>query len=592
MVPVDGDVHALADARTRFLTSTPLDRSLVRADIHASWLRSRRAQVAADRIEMAYVRDPDLDTPLTRSAEPVLRELVEQLGGHALSVVLTNASGLVLTRMTPDTTLEHHLDRVLLAPGFSYAEEVVGTNGIGTALEGGGPTWVSGHEHYAENLEDLACAGVPIRHPVTGRTVGVVDLTCWRRDASPLLLTLAKTTAARVRQSLLDEAGAREVELVHAYLRACRHRGAMVLALNDDVVMMNETARAALVEGDQKAVVALAREHEQGSSRPARFTLPSGTVVRLTVDPVTADGWVAGAVAHVQVLATGTPESDVLAVTGTPRMVLPGLVGTGAMWVRACDEVAATARSREWVVLQGERGCGKESLARGAHRRVAPERRWSVVDGADAGLDGWRARTLETLSDADGTVVVKHLELLDGPTLGMILAGLQDLGRRGDAWVVATSRADVAHDDRMQAAGVGALFPRTIQVPPLRHHVDDVRHIVPFLLMRHGHGGRLGCSTAAMDVLMRASWPGNVAQLSAALRDAARHRRAGEIEVRDLPPEVGTVSRHLLTPLECLERDAIVQALADVNGNRTAAASALGMSRATMYRRLREYGLD
>ena len=81
---------------------------------------------------------------------------------------------------------------------------------------------VFGHEHYAEHLEDLACAGVPIHHPISGKTVGAVDLTCWRQDAGPLLLTLAKTTAEQIRQALLADAGTRELELFQEYLRACR----------------------------------------------------------------------------------------------------------------------------------------------------------------------------------------------------------------------------------------------------------------------------------------------------------------------------------------------------------------------------------
>ena len=125
-----------------------------------------------------------------------------------MSIILTDPTGLVLSRLTGDRELERHLDRVLLAPGFSYAEEFVGTNGIGTALEVGGPTHVFGHEHYAENLEDLACAGVPIHHPISGGLVGAIDLTCWRKDAGPLLLTLAKTTAEQIRQALLADAGA------------------------------------------------------------------------------------------------------------------------------------------------------------------------------------------------------------------------------------------------------------------------------------------------------------------------------------------------------------------------------------------------
>ena len=157
----------------------------MRDTILASWRRSREWHVAADRIDLSYVRDPDLDTPLTRTALPVLQNLRESLQGEPVSVILTDAHGVALSRLTADRDLERHLDRVQLAPGFSYAEEFVGTNGIGTALESGQAAHVFGHEHYAEHLEDLACAAVPIRHPVSGKAVGAVNLTSWRKDAGP-----------------------------------------------------------------------------------------------------------------------------------------------------------------------------------------------------------------------------------------------------------------------------------------------------------------------------------------------------------------------------------------------------------------------
>ena len=69
-----------------------------------------------------------------------------------------------------------------------------------------------GHEHYAEHLEDLACAAVPIRHPVSGRAVGAVNLTSWRRDACPLLIALAQSTARQVTQGLLDDSSAAEFQ--------------------------------------------------------------------------------------------------------------------------------------------------------------------------------------------------------------------------------------------------------------------------------------------------------------------------------------------------------------------------------------------
>src|SRR3954449_11287986 len=208
----------LAKVRERFLTAESFEPDQVRDAILASWWRSRRWNIAANHIDLEYVREPDLDTPLTRSALPVLRHLREHLDGQPISIILTDAAGVVLTRMKADFDLDRHLDGVQLAPGFSYAEASVGTNGIGTALEGGRPMHVFGHEHYAENLEDLACAGVPITHPVTGGTLGVLDLTCWRKDAGPLLATLARTTTEQIRSALLSDTSSEQIELLQEYL--------------------------------------------------------------------------------------------------------------------------------------------------------------------------------------------------------------------------------------------------------------------------------------------------------------------------------------------------------------------------------------
>src|ERR1700757_263647 len=132
----------LAEARDRFLAAEPVDRKVVREPILASWWRSREWRIAADRLDLSYLGAPDLDTTLARAAEPVLRHLHEQLDGQPISVILTDASRLVVRRLSGAPDLERQLDTILLIPGFSYAEDVVGTNAIGTALESGGPTHV------------------------------------------------------------------------------------------------------------------------------------------------------------------------------------------------------------------------------------------------------------------------------------------------------------------------------------------------------------------------------------------------------------------------------------------------------------------
>jgi transcriptional regulator of acetoin/glycerol metabolism len=135
-------------------------------------------------------------------------------------------------------------------------------------------------------------------------------------------------------------------------------------------------------------------------------------------------------------------------------------------------------------------------------------------------------------------------------------------------------------------------FPRTVDVPPLRHHIEDVAELVRHFVARYTRGADLTCSAEALRVLMRNRWPGNIAQLQQVVRTVVTRRRSGVIEVRDLPAEVIATVRRVLTPLEAIECDAIVNALLETGGNKGGAAQQLGMSRATIYRKVRDYGIS
>jgi sigma-54 dependent transcriptional regulator, acetoin dehydrogenase operon transcriptional activator AcoR len=584
----DGD--RLAETRVRFLTAETVEPHQVRDTILASWWRSRRWNVAADHIDLAYTGDPDLDTPLTRSAMPVLRHLREHLEGQPISVILTDAAGVVLTRLVADHDLDRHLDSVQLAPGFSYAEESVGTNGIGTALEGGRPMHVFGHEHYAENLEDLACAGVPIRHPISGKTLGAVDLTCWRKDADPLLITLAKTTADQITQALLTDSNAREFELLQEYLRACRHSAGIVLALNHDVVMMNEQARQALDPGDQvvllgQATEALARRH----TAAVELELPTGSRARMYCRPLRGEDRLAGGVVHVKLVEPGARPG--IQPGPLARMILPSLVGSGPLWLRGCHQVEAVYDSGEWLALEGEPGVGKLAVVRAVHQRRNPAGRFRVLDAADAAKQNWQVTVRRELLEGSGCLVIRHVDRLGAKRLHALSAALQETranGRQDSLWVAVTLSHGPTRGD---LAEVLRYFPSTVELPPLRHHIEDLHDLVPFLVARLNQHPRLTCSPEAMQILLRSSWPGNTEQLWQVLKRVVQHRRTGTIRAADLPPECWTVSRRLLSPLESMERDAIVQSLLDSGGNKGKAAVSLGMSRATIYRKIHEYGI-
>jgi transcriptional regulator of acetoin/glycerol metabolism len=586
-----GEDSPLAKARERFLTAESVEPYHVRDTILASWWRSRRSRVAADRIDLSYIRDPDLDTPLTRSAMPVLRSLRSALDGQPISVILTDADGLVLTRLAADSELDRHLDGVNLAPGFSYAEEFVGTNGIGTALEGGQPMHVFGHEHYAEHLEDLACAGVPIRHPVSGRTIGAVDLTCWRRDADPLLIALAKTTADQIMQALLTDTSAQEVQLLQEYLRACKRTSGMVLALSRDTVMLNDYARQVLDPADQSVLLGQAAEAlNAGQHGPIQVALPTGVTARLYCRPLEGTVSPRAGVVHVR-LADLASRVSADPVPHT-RMYLPGLVGSGPLWLRGCSQVEAAYASAEWLALGGERGTGKLSVLRAVHQRRNPAGWFHVLDAAQAATDpDWLTTARAELSGDSGSLVIRHVDRLSPRKVHALCAALQETvaaGRHRSLWVAVTLGPGNPSPD---LAKLLRFFPCTVDLPPLRHHIEDLQELVPFLLGKLNPPGRLACSAEALQLLLRYNWPGNTEQLWQGLRRVVQLRRTGVIKPKDLPPECRTVSRRLLSPLESMERDAIVQSLLDFDGNKVKAAESLGMSRATIYRKIHEYGI-
>ncbi len=579
----------IAGDRLRFLTAEPLDPVHVRSAILASWQRSRDLKIAADRILQDHTPEVDLDTPLTRTAQPVLRQLRQQLDDQPMSIILTDPAGLVLSRQTGDRELDRCLDNVNLAPGFSYAEKQVGTNGIGTALEVGGAAYVFGHEHYAEDLDRLSCAGVPIRDPIAGRTVGAIDLTCWSKDAGPLLMTLAKNTAQQIRQALLAGAGAQQLELLQEYLRLCRRLPGIIFAVTDDTVILNDQARGVLDPADQTALLAHARESLTGERRRSvDVDLPSGAVARMFSHPV-GEG-TRGAVVHVKMARS--PEPQRAGHRSTHRMPLPGVVGSDPLWLRACRQVETASRSGEWLVVCGEPGVGKLALLQAVQLRSQPIRRLEVLDAADSSsATAWLQSVRDVLAEQHHSLVIRHVDVLDRMRLRELTTALDSARRPGveaPPWVALT----VARPgDDPDTAALLRLFPRTVEVPPLRLHAGDVPSLVSFFLGQLGPSGSLTCSPEAMGTLTRGTWPGNAQQLLDVLREVVRHRRTGAIAPEDLPPSVRAGSRRHLNLIEAMQRDAVVQALTDAEGDKTRAARSLGMSRATIYRKIHDYGI-
>lgn len=591
------DDRAVADAREHFLSGPIGPDGRVRQMILASWQRSRDSEVGLERLNVPFVREPDFQAPLCRSAAPIFDTLAEQLRHESVSIILADQAGLVLDRRCFGTAIIRQLDEVRLAPGFSYAEEFAGTNGIGTALSSGQATLVEGHEHYSDELGQFACAGAPIRHPTRGNVVGLVDLTAWSHAPGAMLSALAFSTARQIEMELLAQSGLREQVLFSKYTKTSKRSTGPVLALNNDVIMTNGQFRQVLDAREQESLTAHAIDTMRTTDHEVMRTveLPSGRMASLAYTPVQCATGPAGGVFRIRLgpsakhAGASILHAGRAGTSGLAYRQPPGLAGTGVAWTRCVQQIDSCYRSGVAVALEGELGVGKQAVLRAIHRLHNPNGRFRVITAPEPlGAEAWFADLAEDLVDPDTLIVLARAEQLEEEHA----SAFADLVV--DAFVEPDRHARVAMTVTAGASTpLRAIFPRMVEVPPLRHHIDDLSELVPYLLgqLTREPGEQLRCSQAAMDRLSRLNWPGNVAQLHRVLLAVFRHRHAGTIELADLPAECHSNTRHVLSPIEALERDAIVKAICDDGGTPTTAAKTLGMSRATMYRRIQQYSI-
>lgn len=531
---------------------TTSDGSL-RPEIEASWRRSARSGVRTSALAPGAV-DVDLEHRLLQVATPVLDRLAEELLGTGVSVVLTDATAGILARRAGSRRLDGALDLVGVAPGYSYAEEAVGTNGMGTAAEERRPVQVRGEEHFSEHLKDLTCVGVPITNPISGVVEGVLDLTCFNADASPMLLPFLLEAARDVERRLGDGSTAREQLLLDHFLRATRRTTRPIVAVGEQVVITNSSAARLIGPADHPMLWEAARAALAGHERPElELILTDGRPVVVRCDGVHDGRALVGATLAVD-LAAATVEAE-------PAAELPGLAGRSAPWMRVVSSVHALAAQRGPVLVAGPPGSGRTSVA------LALASRWGAAPVVvDAERDPHGAA--EALQGRWPVAIVQHVDHLAQPVAA--------------PGVIAT------------ASGPGALGPLvpTIAVPSLRDRLDDLDLLVDALRRRRGgHASRT--TPALLQVLLRAPWPGNVAELDGVVAELLARRPVGELVVEDLPARLRpTSSRRPLSTMERAECEAIAAALERCDGNKVEAARDLGIARSTLYRKLVAYGLD
>jgi len=522
-------------------------------------------------------------------------------------VLLTDAQGQTIDYRV-ESTLRNDCRKAGLYLGTCWSEGEEGTCGVAAVLTAKTPVTVHKRDHFRAAFIGLTCSAAPVFDP-QGALLGVLDVSAVRspdeRRSQHLIRQMVVQSAREIEQAFF-------MSSAQGYwvLRAHRNAGYvdsqpdLLLAWDDDGCLqaLNPAARQFLLRHYGQLPQHISQVFDQQLLHQARDE---------RLYPL--DHALHGRLSAPRQRATSRPR-----VAMAPAELDPRLADSLRLAVRVKDRNLP-------VLIQGETGAGKEIFARQLHQ--ASQRRdrpfvalncaaipeslieselFGYVAGAFTGASAKGMQGL--LQQADGGTLFLD-EIGDMPLalqtrlLRVLAEGeVAPLGasrrKAVDIQVICATHRDL---ETLVAAGEfredlyfrlgGARF----QLPPLRERTDRLALINRILAEESALcGGAVQLSGAALECLLGYSWPGNVRQLRHVLRYACAVCEASVIQLSHLPESLHSADAAAQSPEPSAspERQALLDALVRHRWKPTATARALGISRATLYRRVHQHGIE
>ena len=535
-----------------------------------SWRRSIGSSVKSAAVCERY-HEIDSDSRLCRAAEPVLERWQHQLTDTGITLFLSDRAGAIVARRTSDHGVQRRLDQVHAAEGFDYSEESIGTNGLGTAMVERRPVWIEGSQHYNEALGGLACAAAPVAAP-SGSVIGAISVGGPLDRASPLMLSLTREIGSQIEERLREDARPQDLALAMSFMRFTNSQRPTVV-MDRESILSNTPGLPYVSVSSHVMLWEILNVQDWRRQSLVRFPL-DGTGVEVSARRV-VDGPSMHFVLHFSQHDTSADRSRLDAdLPSLPRISTP--------------EVTPI------LVVDGPPGSGRATRARALREQDSiHDSDLEIVSIDRAAPIPWAS--VEALLDGGVDVLLRRVERLDDPEIERLRQ------------VVVQHRA-AAHG-KTRATRVLMTVSSDQGSPSVRRLVDDVgvrettlalrdtRERIPELVKRvldavDTHG-RHTFTPAALQAFVEWDWPGNISELVATVTSLVEAASSSVIERRDLPKHLQQAPpRRRMTLLESAERGAIIQAMDAAAGNKSEAAKLLGLGRTTLYRRLKQLGLD
>jgi sigma-54 dependent transcriptional regulator, acetoin dehydrogenase operon transcriptional activator AcoR len=641
------DVAAIRRAYGQFLSKGRVPRGVVPDFIERSWQRSAAFGVAYDRIrEIGRADETDLRIVVSQYgnlinlATPVMENLHHQLTGSGSVVLLCSGEGFILHSMG-DPDFLPKAQHIALKPGVSWAENLKGTNAIGTAIVERQPVVIYAGHHYIRQNHFLACSAAPVLDPF-GEVAGVLDITCDYRYHQRHTLALVQMSVRVIERQMFQHRFSRDVVFnAHPEQNYLGSPFDVQVAFSPDGEFLAATpATCSQLDLQPGGFHGRFGELFDASFEQIldklRSASPSTIQVRLRHSGVPVFLRLAHPAVPRQVIPSAAlePSSQEKQLSGdqVPQaLTLEALGASDPALLVTIDKARRTLGRDIPILIEGETGTGKEWFARAIHNsgpRAAGE---FVALNCAAIPEALMAAELFGFEDGEVTGTKRKglpgkIQRADGGTLFLdeigemppalqarLLSVLQDravtpLGGvpvKVDIAVVCATHhrlADLVRAGEFREDLYYRLNGLTLQLPPLRHRKDIIELAKALDAKETGAARRIDISEEVLQIFVHHPWPGNVRQMHSVIRTAIAMVDDGElVERRHLPDDFLAQMKQGTAPsaayvssidsLENIELHAIQETIRHNHGNISAAARQLGVSRTTLYRKLKQAGL-
>lgn len=635
-VPFEEFITSIKESWKGFINDGNKPEKILSNDILSSW--ERCLEYGVDPFQNYIhksLKDQELKMEKERNekmlmyAEPVMKQLCQVIEGSNSVLVISDKNGYVL-EMHGDSLTQKDAARINFYPGATWSEEVAGTNALGTVIKQKKPIQIVHTEHFCTGWHDWTCVSSPILNPITNELLGVIDISGkWKgfpHHTFGMAISMSNMISNGIESKLLNDMTQLNPFLLTAI--GSLEEGLLAIDKNKNIIKSNSVIQRIF----GKEMISLSQYPyfdvliDKVLYGIEKFIKQEIDINRklyvVSISPVNSDGESnVGVIVHLQeskmIVQHQEKKQTTMKNTSQKNYSIHDIVGSSSILKKVLQKAQKAATVDSTLLITGETGVGKEVFAQVVHNESERKNKpfIAVNCGAiprnliESELFGYESGSFTGASQKgrkgkfelaqSGTIFLDEIGDMPLDVQVHLLRVLEErrIQRVGgdqsipiDVRVIAATNKDLIEavkNGEFRADLLYRLRVIKLEIPSLKERKADIplliQHFITKLSNKFGKI-QIQFDPKVIEELQEYSWPGNIRELKNVVEQMLFNMEGNFISLNDIPDDI-------LTSKITSEREEFIKLIQKMNGNMSEIASKLGMSRATLYRKLKKYGI-